>query len=209
MIKENLQLPCLAWSGCRKPIKTLLISVAVPLWWIRCRWRQEYSMIYPDLQISAGISTYLQWSLNNDRYSFADILRSPMCIIYIFTHLMEHSGSLSVLLGIYEACMLPKNLVVPDCRCTVESQESRKCASDDFLEPAQSRLSICLSCSNLAFSVPSCWFGCLSSTLFRFSAIPTFIRFYSYGTCYLQASPVTGGCCLGPLRTLRMVWSIR
>jgi len=62
---------------------------------------------------------------------------------------------------------------------TVESHESRNGASDDFLEPAQSPLSICLNCGDLAFSVPSCWFGCLSFTLVRFSAIPTFMRFYS------------------------------
>ena len=38
---------------------------------------------------------------------------------------MECSGSLSVLLGIHEACRLPKNLVVPNCTSTVESHESR------------------------------------------------------------------------------------
>jgi len=113
-----------------------------------------------------------------------------MRIIKIFTNLMKYSGSLSVPLGIREACRLPKNLVVPDCTSTVESHESRNGASDDFRDPAQSPLSICLNCGDLVFSIPSCWFGCPSCTSFRFSAIPTFIRFYTHSTCYLQASLV-------------------
>jgi len=40
-------------------------------------------------------------------------------------------------------------------RSTVESHESRNGANDDFLEPAQSLLSICLNCGDLAFFVPS------------------------------------------------------
>ena len=43
----------------------------------------------------------------------------------------------------------------------------------------------CLKCGqqavasgNLGFFVSSCWLGCLSSALARFSAIPTFMRFY-------------------------------
>jgi len=62
--------------------------------------------------------------------------------------------------------------------CTVESHESRNGASAGFLEPAQSPFSICLNYGDLAFLVPSGWFGCLSFTLVRFSAIPTFMRFY-------------------------------
>jgi len=35
-------------------------------------------------------------------------------------------------------------------------------ASNDFLEPVQSRLPMCLSCGEFAFFVASCWLGCLS-----------------------------------------------
>ena len=47
-----------------------------------------------------------------------------------------------------------------------------------FLKLVQSPLSICLNCGDLAFSVTSCWFGCLSFALVRFSAIPTLMGFY-------------------------------
>jgi len=46
--------------------------------------------------------------------------------------------------------------------------------SADLLEPAQPPL--CLNRGDLAFFVPSCWFGCFSFTLVRFSAITTFMK---------------------------------
>ena len=78
---------------------------------------------------------------------------------------------------------------------TVESHESRNGAREDFLEPVQWSPSICLKCGQqavasgkLEFFVSSCWLGCLSSTLTRFSAIPTFMRFYG-----IFSSPFGGG----------------
>ena len=74
---------------------------------------------------------------------------------------------------------------------TVESHESRNGAREDFLEPVQWSPSICLKCGQqavasgkLEFFVSSCWLGCLSSTLTRFSAIPTFMRFYGIAHRY-------------------------
>ena len=92
-----------------------------------------------------------------------------------------HNSSLglSAQSGLWAAQTLFPSRIPPSQQATVSSRMSRNSASEDFLEPAQSSLSICLNCGDLAISVPSCWFGCLSFTLVRFSAIPTFIRFYS------------------------------
>jgi len=64
--------------------------------------------------------------------------------------------------------------------CTVSSRMSRNGASEDFIELAQSSLSLCLNCGDLEFFVPSRWLGCLSLTLVHFSAVPTYTG--SYGT---------------------------
>ena len=63
-------------------------------------------------------------------------------------------------------------------RITVNSCMSRNGASADSLEPAQLPLSTCLNCGDLVFFVPSCWFGCFSFTLVRFSAILSYTRIY-------------------------------
>jgi len=84
--------------------------------------------------------------------------------------------------------------------------ESLNGASDDVLEPAQSRLSICLNSGDLAFSVPSCWFGCLCFTLVRFSAIPTFMRFYGSFAVLNPFSGVEGSSWAGSPHPRGWVW---
>ena len=76
-------------------------------------------------------------------------------------------------------------------------------AREDFLELAQSSPSVYLKCGQqavangkLEFLVSSCWLGCLSFTLARFSAIPTFMRFYVEQTpkfLPVKLKSVTGG----------------
>jgi len=62
---------------------------------------------------------------------------------------------------------------------TLESDESRNRAGNDFLEPAQSPPSIGLNCGDLMSFVSSYWFGYHSFIVARFSAISMILRFYS------------------------------
>jgi len=54
------------------------------------------------------------------------------------------------------------------------SSESRIDASEDFLEPIQTPLPICLRCSEFAFFLPSGWLGCLSFALAPIRLLPDY-----------------------------------